>query len=107
MSRDFLFGLLAGAALGVVATAVTLSSLPAAAPGLDVPTEAEATAALRKEKAAAFPNLTVKLGQCDKDAMGPGVRCTVDIDFAANGKPKSAIVGFSKGPSGWVSVHYL
>jgi len=107
MSRDFFIGAIAGIIVGAAGVYAATSSTPSASTALDVPSEAEATAAMRREKAAAFPNLTLKLGQCDKDAMSSGVRCTVDVDFAANGKSKPAIVGFSRGPSGWVSVHYL
>jgi len=98
---------IAGIIVGAGALYVAGPSLFAAGPpGLEIPSNEEASAAMAKAKN--LPSTTVRLGQCDRNTMGPGVSCVVDWDRAGDGKAIVATVGFSKSASGqWVAVHYF
>ncbi|RWG41485.1 MAG: hypothetical protein E5X53_34145 [Mesorhizobium sp.] len=98
--------LVVGVAIGSGAT-FALTSSPRGS-DLEIPSQEEAQSSLQAAKGDFWPNLKLTLGQCDKDTMGPGVRCAVDVSFDGFGGPQQqkAIVGFSKTPSGWMASHY-
>ena len=74
---------------------------------LEIPTEEEARASLQAAKPNDWPNLKLSLGQCDKDTLGPGVRCAVDVTYdGLGGQKRQSIVGFSRTPSGWMASLY-
>jgi hypothetical protein len=75
------------------------------APELTIPTKDEAVAAFRKAKPS-FPSATIELGDCDKNTMGPGVSCAVQIVWKPGGQPQSGVVGFAKTGAGWQAMHY-
>lgn len=102
----FVIGLIVG---GGTVYLVVKPSEPIQAAALDIPSNAEASAAMTKHKGGVFPNSTITLGQCDKDSAGPGVRCTADWDLQGNKvNVQKATIGFSRGPNGeWVAVHYF
>ncbi|WP_114217142.1 hypothetical protein [Ochrobactrum sp. 3-3] len=82
-------------------------------PVVEAPTEAEALAAFRKAKANSplvwdrdnMPEVSLALGQCDKNATGPGVSCMTTIKLAPQAEPQNKIIGFAKTASGeWVAT---
>ena len=75
---------------------------------LEIPPEEEARASLQAAKSNDWPNLQLSLGQCDKDTLGPGVRCAVDVTYDGLGgqRKRQSIVGFSQTPSGWMASLY-
>lgn len=74
--------------------------------GLEVPSPEEAQAAFHKAKGETFPNVSITLGQCDKDMIGPGVACMSRILWGPDGEPAERLIGFSKSPDGWVATLY-
>jgi len=73
---------------------------------LEAPTAEEAQAAFRKAKGETFPNVTITIGQCDRDTIGPGVACMSRIVWGPGGEPVERLVGFAKSPDGWVATLY-
>lgn len=76
-----------------------------ALPELTIPTKDEAVVAFRKAKPS-FPSANIELGDCDKNTMGPGVSCAVQIVWKPGGQPQSGVVGFAKTAAGWQAMHY-
>lgn len=74
-------------------------------PELTIPTKDEAIAAFRKAKPS-FPSAIIELGECDKNTMGPGMSCAVQILWKPGGQPQSGVVGFAKTAAGWQAMHY-
>ena len=72
--------LVIGIAIGVGGT-YALTSSASGNSQLEIPTEEEARASLQAAKPNDWPNLHLSLGQCDKDTLGPGVRCAVDVTY--------------------------
>ncbi|PAQ03802.1 hypothetical protein LRP31_34840 (plasmid) [Mesorhizobium mediterraneum] len=124
-------GLLAGtggtwlAMPGVEAQALSKAELTAAisadpslcpvpqAPIVEAPTEDEALAAFRKAQEASplvwdrnnVPEISLALGQCDKNSSGPGVSCMTSIKMSPQAQPLDRVVGFAKGASGeWIAT---
>lgn len=77
---------------------------PSAA-GLEVPSLDEAIAAFRRAKPS-YPHAIISLGQCEKNQMGPGVSCAVDIQWSDDADRQAGVVGFSRTSSGWQAAHY-
>ena len=77
-----------------------------AAGDLQVPTAEEAQAAFHRAKGDVFPNVTITIGQCDKDPIGAGVSCMSRILWGPEGEPAARLVGFSRSPDGWVATLY-
>nr|WP_281722388.1 hypothetical protein [Nitrosomonas nitrosa] len=73
---------------------------------LDIPSAEEAQAAFRRGKEDTFPRVTITLGQCDKDGIGPGIVCMTRIVWGPNGEPNQRLVGFVKSADGWVATLY-
>lgn len=73
---------------------------------LEAPTAEEAQAAFRKAKGETFPNVTITIGQCDRDTMGPGVACMSRIVWGPSGEPAERLVRFARSPDGWVATLY-
>lgn len=59
----------------------------------EIPTAEEAQAAFQRAKGETFPNVTISLGQCDKDAIGPGVASISRILWGPKGE---------RGTPGWI-----
>lgn len=99
--------LVIGIAIGVGGT-YALTSSASGNSQLEIPTEEEARASLQAAKPNDWPNLQLSLGQCDKDTLGPGVRCAADVTYDGLGgqRKRQSIVGFSKTPSGWMASLY-
>ncbi|OAP35919.1 hypothetical protein ATC00_22345 [Sinorhizobium americanum] len=76
-----------------------------AEPELAIPPVHDAIAAFRKAKPS-FPSATLTLGQCDKNTMGPGVSCAVQITWKPGREAQPGVVGFAKSPAGWQAMHY-
>lgn len=76
---------------------------PSAA-GLEVPSLDEAIAAFRRAKPS-NPHAIISLGQCEKNPMGPGVSCAVDIQWSDDADKQAGVVGFSRTPTGWQAAH--
>lgn len=72
----------------------------------DAPTAEEAQAAFLKAKGSTFPKVTITIGQCDRDTMGPGVACMSRIVWGPGGEPAERLVGFARSPDGWVATLY-
>lgn len=73
------------------------------AAGLEIPSPAEALEAFRRAKSS--DQVTLRLGECSKNTMGPGVQCTVKYKLRASWKDEGdGVVAFSKGPDGWQVV---
>jgi hypothetical protein len=70
------------------------------------PTAEEAQAAFLKAKGTTFPKVTITIGQCDRDTMGPGVACMSRIVWGPGGEPAERLVGFARSPDGWVATLY-
>ncbi|RWM45530.1 hypothetical protein [Mesorhizobium sp.] len=100
--------LVIGIAIGIGGT-YALTSSASGKFQLEIPTEEEARASLQAAKPNDWPNLQLSLGQCDKDTLGPGVRCAVDVTYDGLGggqRKRQSIVGFSQTPSGWMASLY-
>ena len=72
----------------------------------EAPTATEAQAAFLKAKGSTFPKVTITIGQCDRDTMGPGVACMSRIVWGPGGEPAERLVGFARSPDGWVATLY-
>ena len=72
----------------------------------DAPTAEEAQAAFLKAKGSTFPKVTITIGQCDRDTMGPGAACMSQIVWGPGGEPSERLVGFARSPVGWVATLY-
>jgi hypothetical protein len=125
-------GLVAGAGstwlatpkVSVEARAITKAELTAAisadpslcpvpqVPVVEAPTEDDALAAFRKAQATSpliwdrnnMPEISLSLGQCDKNSNGPGVSCMATIKLSPQAQPLDRVVGFVKSASGeWVA----
>lgn len=71
--------------------------------GLEIPSPAEALAAFRRAKNT--EQATLRLGECSKNTMGPGVQCTVKYKLRTAWKDEGdGVVAFSWGPDGWQAV---
>lgn len=82
-------------------------------PIVEMPTQAEALSAYRKAHAASplvwdrnnLPEISLKLGQCDKSNAGPGVACMASIKMTPQAEPLDRIVGFAKSATGeWTAT---
>lgn len=84
--------------------------------GLEIPTVEDAQAAFQRARGATFPNVTITIGHCDKDTIGPGVACMDTIGpgvacmsrivWGPGEEPADRLVGFAKSPDGWVATLY-
>jgi hypothetical protein len=83
------------------------------APIVKAPTEDEALAAFRKAQEASplvwdrnnMPEISLTLGQCDKNSRGPGVSCMTSIKMSPQAQPLDRVVGFAKDASGeWIAT---
>jgi hypothetical protein len=83
------------------------------APIVKAPTEDEALAAFRKAQEASplvwdrnnMPEISLTLGQCDKNSSGPGVSCMTSIKMSPQAQPLDRVVGFAKDASGeWIAT---
>ncbi|WP_287172531.1 hypothetical protein [Mesorhizobium sp.] len=77
------------------------------------PTEDEALAAFRKAQENSplvwdrnnMPEISLTLGQCDKNSSGPGVSCMTSIKMSPQAQPLDRVVGFAKDASGeWIAT---
>ncbi|MET4689550.1 hypothetical protein [Sinorhizobium fredii] len=82
-------------------------------PMVEMPSEEQALAAFRKAHVASpllwdrnnMPEISFKLGQCDKSDGGPGVVCMTSIKMSPQAQPLDRVVGFSKSTTGeWVAM---
>lgn len=74
-----------------------------AAAGIQIPSPAEALEAFRRAKNT--DQATLRLGECSKNTMGPGVQCTVKYKLRTAWKDEGdGVVAFSRGPDGWQAV---
>lgn len=82
-------------------------------PPVEMPSEEQALAAFRKAHAASplvwdrnnMPEISLKLGQCDKSDAGPGVACMTSVKMSPQAPPLDRVVGFSKSATGeWVAT---
>lgn len=83
--------------------------------GLDIPTDEEAQAAFNQANRSSplaynrenDPEISVKLGQCDKNSMGPGVACMATVKYTPQAEPQTRTIGFAKSAEGeWVATPY-
>ena len=86
-----------------IAAAVAADPSLCASSRLEIPRADEAQAAFRRAKGETFPNVTITIGECEKDTMGPGVACMSRIVWGPGGEPAERLVGFAKSPDGSVS----
>lgn len=56
-----------------IAAAVAANPSLCASSRLIIPAADEAQAAFHKAKGETFPNVTITIGMCNKDTMGPGI----------------------------------
>ncbi|USJ28632.1 hypothetical protein [Ensifer adhaerens] len=84
-----------------------------AVPMVEMPTGEEALAAFRKAHAASplvchrnnMPEISLKLGQCDKSDADPSVVCMTSVKMSPQAEPLDRVVGFSKSVTGgWVAT---
>ncbi len=84
-----------------------------AVPMVETPSEEQALAAFRKAHAASplvwdrnnMPEISLKLGQCDKIDTDPGVVCMTSVKMSPQAQPLDRVVGFSKSATGeWVAT---
>ncbi|RUW64343.1 hypothetical protein [Mesorhizobium sp. M4B.F.Ca.ET.049.02.1.2] len=74
-----------------------------AAAGLEIPSPAEALEAFRQAKNT--DQAMLRLGECSKNTMGPGVQCTVKYKLRTAWKDEGdGVVAFSRGRDGWQAV---
>ncbi|RWX66490.1 hypothetical protein [Mesorhizobium sp. M2A.F.Ca.ET.039.01.1.1] len=74
-----------------------------AASGLEIPSPAEALGAFRRAKN--NDQATLRIGECSKNIMGPGVQCAVKYKLRTSWKGEGdGVVAFSRGPDGWQAV---
>lgn len=74
-----------------------------AAAGLEIPSPAEALDAFRRAKNT--DQATLRIGECSKNAVGPGVQCTVKYKLRTAWKDEGdGLVAFSRGPDGWQAM---
>ncbi|RUW75113.1 MAG: hypothetical protein E5V66_13955 [Mesorhizobium sp.] len=75
-----------------------------AAAGLESPSPPdEALEAFRRAKKT--DQATLRLGECSKNTMGPGVQCTVKYELRTAWKDEGdGVVAFSRGRDGWQAV---
>lgn len=74
-----------------------------AASGLEIPPPAEALEAFRRAKNT--DQATLRIGECSKNIMGPGVQCTVKYKLRTSWKGEGdGVVAFSRGPDGWQAM---
>ncbi|RJT32655.1 hypothetical protein D3227_26765 [Mesorhizobium waimense] len=106
----------------VEATTITKADLTAAItadpslcplPVVDKPSEGEALAAYQNAQSSSplvwdrndMPQISLSLGQCDKNHNGPGVSCMTSIKMSPQARPLDRVVGFAKGASGeWIAT---
>lgn len=83
----------------------SLHSVPAASAssGLVQPSEAEATAAVRRHKVGfmTFPEATVTLGDCAPGTMTAGVTCMTQVVLAKGSAPQNRSVSFAHVNGEW------
>src|SRR3954466_12210198 len=99
--------LLVGFGAGFTLRPTRPSECPAVASALvEQPTEAEATAAVRRHHVgfATYPKATLTLGECAPGTMTPGVRCMTRIilDPGVTGTmPQDRAIGFARIAGQW------
>ncbi|RWN28906.1 MAG: hypothetical protein EOR96_32130 [Mesorhizobium sp.] len=98
---------------GVIIRLAVANGGIAQAPIIEAPTEDEALAAFRKAQEASplvwdrnnMPEISLALGQCDKNSSGPGVSCMTSIKMSPQAQPLDRLVGFAKDASGeWIAT---
>ncbi|XUP61510.1 hypothetical protein FS819_028655 (plasmid) [Allorhizobium sp. Av2] len=78
------------------------------------PTEAEALAAYQEaysrnpmSERGSEKEITIALGECGKNATGPGVSCMLAIKYNPGARPIDRVIGFSKSATGeWVALSF-
>ncbi|MGX5806240.1 hypothetical protein ACWGS9_34490 [Bradyrhizobium sp. Arg314] len=71
-----------------------------AAAGLEIPSPAKALEAFRRAKNT--DQATLRLGECSKNTVGPGVQCAEKYKLRTFWKDEAVgVVAFSRGPDGW------
>ncbi len=77
---------------------------PKAELSFEIPTEEEATAAVRQKLATGGIGKTasVKLGKCTEGGLVGQVTCGAELKISEAGPPSPKTIAFSKGPSGWI-----
>ncbi|RWA84925.1 hypothetical protein [Mesorhizobium sp.] len=82
-------------------------------PVVEKPSEDEALAAYQNAQSTSplvwdrndMPQISLALGQCDKNNNGPGVSCMTSIKMSPQAQPLDRVVGFAKGASGeWIAT---
>lgn len=84
--------------------AAETSPMPA---GAEQPSEAEATAAVRRHRMGFNTNseATLTLGECGPGTIGPGVTCMTTVVFRPGSTPQNRMIGFARVNDQWeVSV---
>jgi hypothetical protein len=52
-----------------------------------------------------MPEISLKLGQCDKSDADPGLVCMTSVKMSPQAEPLDRVVGFSKSATGeWVAT---
>lgn len=67
------------------------------------PTEAEATAAVRRYKVGfnTYTDAALKLGDCSPSSMGPGVSCMAQVTLRPGSQPQGRTIGFARVGGQW------
>ncbi|MEO9337087.1 hypothetical protein ABFT80_06585 [Mesorhizobium sp. SB112] len=84
-----------------------VSASAAAVAGVAQPTEAEATAAVRRHRlftGTSLANATLKLGDCSPGGVGPGVTCMTQLVMDTtkpNATPQNRPIGFARVNDQW------
>lgn len=81
---------------------------------LEVPTHEEALAAYREayrrnplRTGRGELDVTLVLGDCDKNPAAPGITCIASIRTKPNSAAFDRVIAFAKGPSGeWIALNY-
>ncbi|PAP98666.1 hypothetical protein CIT25_29720 [Mesorhizobium mediterraneum] len=74
-----------------------------ASAGLEIPSPAEALDAFRRAKNT--DQATLRIGECSKNIMGPGMQCAVKYKLRTSWKGEGdGLVAFSRGPDGWQAM---
>ncbi|TIX72901.1 MAG: hypothetical protein E5V30_04055 [Mesorhizobium sp.] len=82
-------------------------------PVVEKPSAGEALAAYQNAQSSSplvwdrndMPQISLALGQCDKNDNGPGVSCMTTVKMSPEAQPLNRVVGFAKAANGeWVAT---
>lgn len=81
---------------------------PAAQRGIERPSEAEATAAVRRFRVGfqTFSEATLTLGDCGPGTLGPGVTCMTNITLRPGSSAQNRTIGFARVGDRWEVSHW-